>query len=278
MARIFLRGQPWIVRSQIVLGDRTLFRLVDESSNDEVQALCPPDEFEPLVEPAPKLDRRSMTPFGIWRSLHEALRLLSPAKSGYATFHAGRISPEPYQFAPLARLLSGPGRSLLIADDVGLGKTIEAGICLLELIGRGVGKRILLVVPPGLIPQWLDEMWEKFGLGFQPIENATSLDRAQTALSEGLQPWVYFDRVITSIEYLKRRDVHANALAHPWDAIVVDEAHYVAESGTPANPYSTARTRLGPKLREASRALVLLTATPHNGYRHSRSPRSPLRA
>ncbi|MGQ0656272.1 MAG: helicase-related protein, partial [Betaproteobacteria bacterium] len=57
--------------------------------------------------------------------------------------------------------------------------------------------------------------------------------------------------------------------AHPWDAIVVDEAHYLAESGTPANPYSTARTRLGPKLRDAARSLILLSATPHNGYRHS---------
>jgi superfamily II DNA or RNA helicase len=158
---------------------------------------------------------------------------------------------------------------LLIADDVGLGKTIEAGICLLELIARGVGKRILVVVPPGLISQWLDEMWDKFGLEFQPVENSASLDRAQTALSEGLQPWAYFDRIITSTEYLKRRDVHTAALARPWDVIVVDEAHYLAESGTPANPYSTARTRLGPKLRDAARSLILLTATPHNGYRHS---------
>ncbi|MBI2318343.1 MAG: hypothetical protein HYU75_15430, partial [Betaproteobacteria bacterium] len=83
------------------------------------------------------IDRRSLTPYGIWRSLHDALRLQSPNDGQYAAFHAGRISPEPYQFAPLARLLSGPRRSLLIADDVGLGKTVEAGICLLELIARG---------------------------------------------------------------------------------------------------------------------------------------------
>ena len=112
-------------------------------------------------------------------------------------------------------------------------------------------------------------MHEKFGLDFRGVENSAAFDRAQTDLSEGLQPWVYFDRVITSIEYLKRRDVHAAALAYPWDVIVVDEAHYLAESGTPANPYSTARTRLGPLLREASKTLILLTATPHNGYRHS---------
>lgn len=253
-----------------MLGERVSFRLEDPDTGETIETLCPPDEFEPLPEPPPTLDRCSLTPLGHWRMLHDALQIQTPPEGHYAAFVAGRISPEPYQFAPLTRLLSGPRRGLLIADDVGLGKTIEAGICLLELIARGAAKRILLVVPPGLIPQWLnDEMWGKFGLEFQPIENSSAYDRAQTAVAEGLQPWAYFDRVITSTEYLKRRGVYAAALAHPWDVIVVDEAHYLAESGTPANPYSTARTKLGLKLREASRTLILLTATPHNGYRHS---------
>ncbi|HWP56923.1 MAG TPA: helicase-related protein [Candidatus Acidoferrales bacterium] len=269
MRHILFRGSRWLVRSNVSLGDRVVLHLEDPLTAERIEALCPPEEFEPLPEPPPTLDRRSLTPFSHWRTLHEAVRVQTPPEGQYSAFVAGRISPEPYQFAPLARLLGGPRRGLLIADDVGLGKTVEAGICLLELIARGVGRRILIVVPPGLIPQWIDEMWEKFGLEFEPIENSAALDRAQTAVSEGLQPWAYFDRVITSVEYLKRRDVHAAALAHPWDVIVVDEAHYLAESGTPANPYSTARTRLGPKLREAARTLLLLTATPHNGYRHS---------
>lgn len=267
--RILLRGQPWAVQDQAPLGTRTWFRLQDPETTEVIEALCPPDEFELLAEPAPALDRRSLTPLSVWKSLHDALQIQSPPEGQYAAFVAGRISPEPYQFAPLARLLAGPRRGLLIADDVGLGKTIEAGICLLELMARGVGARILLVIPPGLIPQWLDEMWSKFGLEFQSIENSAALDRVQTRLSEGIQPWAYFDRVITSTEYLKRRDAQAAALARRWDIIVVDEAHYLAESGTPSNPYYTARTRLGPKLRENCRTLLLLTATPHNGYRHS---------
>lgn len=269
MRRVFLRGASWLVREQTSLGSRVRLSLEDPESGEHIEALCPPDEYEPIVEPAPSLDRRSLVPFGIWASLHQAVTVQAPPEGGYAAFVAGRISPEAYQFAPLARLLVGPRRSILIADDVGLGKTIEAGICMLELIARGIGKRILIVVPPGLIPQWIDEMHDKFGLSFVPVENSASLDRAQTAISEGLQPWAYFDRVITSTEYLKRREVSGAALARMWDVIVVDEAHYLAESGTAANPYSTARTRLGPRLREASRALILLTATPHNGYRHS---------
>jgi superfamily II DNA or RNA helicase len=80
---------------------------------------------------------------------------------------------------------------------------------------------------------------------------------------------VFLNRVITSTEYIKKREVIRNALAPRWDAIVVDEAHYLAESGTPRNPYTTARARLGQQLRDACDALILLTATPHNGYGHS---------
>jgi superfamily II DNA/RNA helicase len=269
MKRVVLRGQTWSVSEHSRLGDRELLRLLQPETGQQVEALCPPDQYEPIAEPAPELTQKALAPYGVWRALHESVRLAAPPPGDYLALTAGRIVPESYQFAPLARLLSGPRRSLLIADDVGLGKTVEAGICLLELMARGVGRRVLLVVPPGLIPQWLDEMWEKFGLEFRPIENAAALDRAQTQLSEGLSPWAYFDRVITSTEYLKRRDVIGSALAHPWDVVVVDEAHYLAESGTPANPYSTARTRLGPRLRDAARSLILLTATPHNGYRHS---------
>lgn len=253
----------------MALGERRLLRLEGEDLGDTLDVLCPPDEYRLLPEPEPALDRRALTPLAIWQSLHRAAALRSPPPGRFSAFHACRLAPEPYQFAPLSRLLSDPSRSLLIADDVGLGKTIEAGLCIIELMARGVGRRVLVVAPPGLIPQWVDEMWDKFGLRFMPIENAASLDRAQTAISEGLQPWAYFDRVITSTEYLKRREAHAAALAQPWDVIVVDEAHYLAESGTPASPYSTARTRLGPKLRQATRSLLLLTATPHNGYRHS---------
>lgn len=267
--RVLCRGQACQVLHSKQLGSRQFLSLRDVESGEPFEALCPPEEYEALAEPAPALDRRALTPFRRWCQLHGAVVIQTPPVDGYAGLVAGRISPEPYQFAPVARLLAGPRRGLLIADDVGLGKTVEAGLCLLELMARGIARRVLLVVPPGLIPQWLDEMWEKFGLRFQPIENSAALDRAQTAVSEGLQPWVYFDRIITSTEYLKRRDVMAAALARPWDVIVVDEAHYLAESGTPANPYSTARTRLGRKLREQARTLLLLTATPHNGYRHS---------
>jgi hypothetical protein len=213
--------------------------------------------------------KNAVAPFETWQSANLALKMSGVDSGEFAAFYGGRISPEHYQFAPVARMLQLPRPSLLIADDVGLGKTIEAGICLLELLARGRGKRILLVVPPGLIPQWQEEMVTKLGLKFEAIENAAGLERAQTRLSEGIKPWVFLNRVITSIEYLKKREVLASALEPRWDVIVVDEAHYLAESGTPRSPYLTARARLGPRLRDHSKALILLSATPHNGYSHS---------
>ena len=270
MSHVYLRDRIWRVENQQVLTDQRVFlQLREPTTGESGEALCPPDTVTWLADGAPALESRAFIPAGRWLEQTAALRLGDSTTVPFAALAAGRISPEPYQFAPAARLLALPRPSLLIADDVGLGKTVEAGICLLELIARGRGRRVLLVVPPGLIPQWRDEMREKFGLEFQCVENAASLDRLQMSLAEGLKPWVFFDRLITSVEFLKKRDVWAQALQPHWDVIVVDEAHYIAESGTPRTPYATQRTRLGQRLREAAHSLLLLTATPHNGYSHS---------
>ncbi|MGH2649615.1 MAG: SDR family oxidoreductase [Actinomycetota bacterium] len=182
----------------------------------------------------------------------------------------GRVTLEAYQIAPVLRILAKPRPRLLIADDVGLGKTIEAGLCLLELMYRRRADRVLVAVPPGLIPQWEEELLERFGLAFTVIENAAGLAREQTDLPAGLAPWdLPSARIITSVDYLKKDEVRRRALAKPWDLVIVDEAHALAESGSPQNPYRTRRTRLGEDLRDNSRGLLLLTATPHNGYPHS---------
>lgn len=270
MKRMLVRDRVWRVQSEADVAEgKKLLTLLDPNGGDTLQVLSPPEEYEVLPEEAPKFASQGLSPWKPWFEAHQAIRLSSLGNGdAFAALHAGRISPEPYQFAPLAKMLNLPKPRLLIADDVGLGKTVEAGISLLELIARGRGERILLIVPPGLIPQWQDEMLEKFGLKFDAIENAAALERAQTNLSEGIKPWVFLNRIITSVEYIKKKEVIRNALDPRWDVIVVDEAHYLSESGTPRNPYLTARARLGQQLREACNSLILLTATPHNGYSH----------
>lgn len=266
--RIRLRDEIWRVESRVATGERTLYQLRSDETGQRLTAIAPPDSVEVLIGVPPELDRRSLSPFGVWQLRHELIRLTT-SWDGLAAIHGGRVQLEPYQLVPVTKLLNGAHRNLLIADDVGLGKTVEAGLCIVELSARGVGQRVLLVVPPGLIDQWLEEMHGKFGLAFKSIADSASLDQSQTDLAEGISPWAFHDRIITSTEYLKRPGAYSAALRRPWDIIVVDEAHYLAESGSPANPYSTRRTKLGLELRKATRSLLLLTATPHNGYRHS---------
>ncbi len=270
MESVLVRDRVWRLEAVQALGNgKKLFSLLAPDGRERLTVLSPPERCELLPRTDPAFAKSALAPWAPWAAAHRALQFAGVERDEFAALYAGRILPEPYQFASVEKLLRSPRNCLLIADDVGLGKTVEAGICMLELIARGRGKRILLILPPGLIGQWQEEMLEKFGLKFEAIDNAASLTRVQTRLSEGIKPWMFLNRVITSVEYLKKREVMHSALELRWDIIVVDEAHYFAESGTPKNPYQTARFRLGQQLREASGALLLLTATPHNGYSHS---------
>lgn len=278
--RVLARDRAWrIAGVQTVAQGRSVVQLLpaDGDALKPLSVVVPPEDICPLPSEDLRFDLSLFSPFGPWRRAHEALNLTAISEEGLLSgARFGRVSLEAYQVAPVLRILAKPRPRLLIADDVGLGKTIEAGLCMLELMARRRADRIVIAVPPGLLDQWHDELLEKFGLQFMLIENAAGLARAQTALPAGLTPWEMLPRVLTSIDYLKKEDVRARALRRPWDLIVVDEAHALAESGTPQNPYRTQRTRFGSDLRglipdlvTGSRGLLLLTATPHNGYSHA---------
>ena len=271
--RVLLRDRPWIVRQVVeVEGSRWLLKLeaLDGDEPASLEVAVPPEE--PKVLPGEELsfDLAQLDSLTAWANAHRILaatlvqnaELISGARFG-------RVALEAYQLVPALQLLKKPRLSLLIADDVGLGKTIEAGLVMLELMARGRVRRVLVVAPPGLMEQWRQELLDKFGMTFRIIGNASDLAAAQETLPAGVSTWDALPRVITSIDYLKKDTVRNRALRRRWDLVIVDEAHALAESGTPQNPYRTQRTRLGLALREASRSLILLTATPHNGYAHA---------
>jgi len=271
--RVELRQRPWRVRAQRALAPEiTLFELesLDGEEPRSLSAVVPPDELSLLPNESLSFDSKGLDAFVPWVQLH---RLIAATRTRETTLLSGarfgRVSLEAYQLAPALRLLSKPRPRLLIADDVGLGKTIEAGLALLELMARSRADRVLVVAPPGLLRQWQEELHEKFGLQFTLIENAAGLAQVQSELPAGVNPWDALPRIITSIDYLKKETVYTRALRKRWDLVIVDEAHALAEAGTPQNPYRTQRTRLGITLQENARGLVLLTATPHNGYPHS---------
>jgi superfamily II DNA or RNA helicase len=271
--RVAVRDRPCrVARLTRVAGDRTVLELeaLDEFEPRRLSVVTPPEEIAPLGPEPPTLDGAGFDSFPAWSTLHRLIAATAVRETGVLTgARFGRVQIETYQLAPALRLLAKPRPSLLIADDVGLGKTIESGLALLELMARGRANRVLIVAPPGLLDQWRDELREKFGLDFALIENATGLARIQSELPAGVNPWDALPRVLTSIDYLKKEAVRGRALRKRWDLVIVDEAHALAESGTPRNPYRTQRTRLGAALRDSGRGLLLLTATPHNGYAHS---------
>ena len=195
-----------------------------------------------------------------------------------APFRSG-VTIEDYQLDPVVRALQMPRANLLIADDVGLGKTIEAGLVVQELLLRHRTRSVLIVCPAGLSIQWRDQMRDKFGLEFRIVD--TELMR-ELRRRRGLHvnPWTHFPRLITSIDFLKRerpmrlmREVlppeGQPSFPRRFDLLIVDEAHNVAPSGRGQLATDSMRTQAIRTLAPHFEHKLFLTATPHNGYSES---------
>lgn len=203
-----------------------------------------------------------------------------------APFWSG-VNVEAYQLEPLRRALGAPRTNLLLADDVGLGKTIEAGLVIQELLLRHRARTAVVVCPPSLSLKWQDEMRDKFGLDFT-IVNSELMAQVRRTHGPHANPFLMFPRVITSMAWLPQvraqrllRDVYAQA-SNPksgkrfaFDILVVDEAHHVAPSSPPAiaggrgYAVDTQRTVAVRQLADRCEHRLFLSATPHNGHPES---------
>src|SRR5437588_2700656 len=197
--------------------------------------------------------------------------LQSPFRSG--------IEVDEYQLDPVVRALSMPRVNLLIADDVGLGKTIEAGLVVQEMILRHRVRSVLIVCPSSLQLQWRDEMRDKFGPEFRIIDSE-GISQLRRKRGIHVNPWSHFPRLITSIDFLKReRPLRSfretlpagEEAAYPrrYDLLIVDEAHNVAPSGRGQYATESMRTLAIRALTPHFEHKLFLSATPHNGYRES---------
>ena len=203
-----------------------------------------------------------------------------------APFWSG-VNVEAYQLEPLRRALGAPRTNLLLADDVGLGKTIEAGLVMQELFLRHRARTAVIVCPPSLSLKWQDEMREKFGLEFTIVNSELM---AQVRRTHGLHanPFQLFPRVIVSMAWLPQlraqrllRDVYSQATnpklgkRFAFDILVVDEAHHVAPSSPSAvaggrgYAVDTQRTVAVRQLADKCEHRLFLSATPHNGHPES---------
>jgi superfamily II DNA or RNA helicase len=203
-----------------------------------------------------------------------AARIKNKMARGILTSVGDSIIPLPHQIYALNRALSHNEIRYLIADEVGLGKTIEAGLIIKELKTRGLIKKILIVVPKGLITQWHDEMRSKFNEDFKIIlsEDFETIKR----LYNTSNPWENYEQVICSMDSIKplerrhgwdeerimayNKERLQSLLKVDWDLIVIDEAHRVGGSSS-----DVARYRMARALADVCPYLLLLTATPHQG-------------
>ncbi len=193
-----------------------------------------------------------------------------------APFRSG-ITIEDYQLEPLVRALRMPRANLLIADDVGLGKTIEAGLVIQELILRHRARTCLIICPAPLQQKWKDEMAEKFGLRFEIIDTEFVQQQRRT---RGIRanPWTSYPRMITSLDWVKRerplrmlKDHLPTNVTYPraFDMLVIDEVHNVAPSATGKYATDSQRTQAIRDIAPHFEHRLFLSATPHNGYEES---------
>ncbi len=174
-----------------------------------------------------------------------------------------RIELLPHQVFVAHRVLTAFPQGFLLADEVGLGKTIEAGLIIKELRARNATCRVLIVAPAGLVPQWVDELRKKFNEDFKRLD---SLTIGTHEVEHGPdQVWQVYDSVVTSLHFLchQGNEAAVDALAgQRWDLIVFDEAHHLRRYHKAGGRSTTIAYEVAQRLQAAAEALLLLTATP----------------
>ena len=184
-----------------------------------------------------------------------------PTDTNIHVGYRAAMDPMPYQLDPAKLSLQRPRQRILIADTVGLGKTLEAGILMSELIARGKGKRILVVTVKSMMTQFQKEMWNRFTIPLVRLDS-NRIQRIRASLPSNYNPFFYYDKTIVSIDTLKRDVEYRTHLENAyWDIIVIDEAQNVADRGD----HQAQRSRLAKLLADRSDTMIMLSATPHDG-------------
>jgi superfamily II DNA or RNA helicase len=272
-ARVVIRDEEWLIRrvdpstdggwlltcdgvSELVRGRDALFLTELE---DQIEVLDPA-ETRLVADDSPTYTASLL--------YLESMRRRSVANDDRIHLgHRGVMNLVPYQLDPALQALRQPRARILIADAVGLGKTLEAGVLATELIQRGRGKRILVVTQKAMLTQFQKEWWSRFSIPLVRLDSV-GLARVRNRIPANHNPFNYFDRSIISIDTLKSNLEYRNYLENAWwDIIVIDECHNVAaragESGL------SRRARLARLLATRSDTLMLLSATPHDGSARS---------
>ncbi len=197
--------------------------------------------------------------------MESLLRQASPTDDNLYIGHCAAMDSVPYQLDPAIQSLEQPRQRILIADAVGLGKTLACGVLVSELIRRGKGKRILVLAVKSMLTQFQKEMYTRFTVPLVRLDSI-GIQRVRSRIPTNHNPFYYYDKAIISIDTLKQDAEYRTYLEHAfWDIIVIDEAHNVAQRGKG----SSQRAKLAKLLSGRSDTLIMLSATPHDGKARS---------
>lgn len=262
---VSLRSRLW--RVDTVEGDVLSATCIDGDAGEEHRFFMPFEQIRRGCIDPPDTDRigdvatnRLLVQAFRYSMLHGTAPLMSLRTSA--------VIPTEYQLAPVIMALNQGARvRMLIADDVGLGKTIEAGLIVSELRARKLASRILVVCPQNLREQWQDALRYFFRLDAK-IFSSVHLRGLEKNIPPGMNPWEYYPCVITSIDYIKSERIRPFALSAEWDCVIIDEAHLAAKPHQVSQNESVSMLRytLAREIAGKANHLLLLTATPHNGY------------
>jgi SNF2 family DNA or RNA helicase len=259
--------------SQYVRVRGARWRIADIRTFDDCQLVT----LAGLTPPYAGVERHVLTPFDtidlldratrprfvrqrVWRrACRRLLATNRPPDALQSAVHA-RIDLLPHQLEPALAIVRGMGSRVLLADDVGLGKTIQAGLVCAELLSRGAIERVLVLTPAGLREQWKHELAERFSIAATHLDGP-ALRRLAATIPVGLNPWTTQPIAIASIDYVKRPEVLPAAARCLWDLLIVDEAHGVGGDSDRHAAVSALASRAA--------YVLLLTATPHSGDRRT---------
>ena len=268
-ARVIIRDAEWIVSrvdhapggyqivcdgvSELVRGREAVFLTALERSIESLD----PARTKLVADTSPQFADSLLY-------MESQLRQAVPNDDRIHVAHTAAMDLVPYQLDPARLALARPRQRILIADAVGLGKTLAAGILVSELMARGRGRRILVLAVKSMLTQFQKEFWNRFTIPLTRLDSI-GIQRVRSRIPTNHNPFYYYDKAIISIDTLKQDAEYRVYLEQAeWDIIVIDEAHNVADRGT-----GSLRNRLAKLLSRRSDTLIMLSATPHDGKARS---------
>ena len=257
------RGREWVVLPNGGAADSLRLRPLGGAEDDATVIYLPLEATPPRSATFPPPDPEKTGAQAAALLLRDALRLKLRAGAGpFRSFGNIAVEPRAYQLVPLLMALKMDTVRLLVADDVGIGKTIEAGLIARELLDRGEISRIAVLCPPHLCDQWQEELGSKFGIQTEIVRTGTA-SRLERGLPAGQSIFDVYPFTVVSLDYIKsdrRRDEFLRACP---EFVIVEEAH--ASVGTGAEIRNQRFAVLRGLADRLDRHMVFLTATPHSG-------------